>query len=96
MNKITMDAVKQFMFIHATEIGCVAGGLVGAYYAGKNSRKSDYIGTKVPDAVLSVIFGAAAGGVLTTITPYMLVVVPACAVAYKVGESTGKSEKQLR
>ncbi len=96
MNKITVEAVKNFIFMHATDIGCIAGGLVGAYYAGKSSRKSDYIGQKVPEAVLSVIFGAAAGGVLTTITPYMLVVVPACAAAYKAGESMGKPEKQLR
>ncbi len=91
-----MEAVKQFIFVHTTEIGCVIGGLVGAYYAGKSSRKSNHTGQKVVDGALGVMYGAAIGGALITISPYMLVVVPACAVAYNVGESIGKSEKQLR
>lgn len=91
-----MEAVKQFIFTHATEIGCVSGGLVGAYYAGKESRKSEYVGQKVSNSALNIMCGAAIGGTLVTISPYMIVIVPACVLAHKAGETMSESEKQLQ
>ena len=94
MNTITMDAVKQFILTRAIDIGCVSGGLIGAYYAGKHSHKYDYTHQKIANGAVGVMFGAVFGGSLCSLSPSMILIVPACAVAHKVGAY--QSQPQLR